>query len=156
MSDRVAPRAPRSALDTKVLDNSAQLGVNKRVFCNGFTGCGGRFRQRRRHKRPFCNTNGCYNSGKKRAYEIESETRDDATELGPQAADEGWTGEKLKKLFCNGYGGCQNMGKRARVGEPSGNQEEGLLPFPREEMKKRFYSAGYDEDMDDLANKMGR
>nr|UMA82992.1 venom-related protein CAP-superfamily [Conus ebraeus] len=48
--------------------------VSKRVFCNGFTGCGGRHRDRSRRqerygkrlipllvKRPFCNSFGCYN-----------------------------------------------------------------------------------------------
>nr|E3PQQ8.1 RecName: Full=ConoCAP; Contains: RecName: Full=ConoCAP-a; AltName: Full=CCAP-vil; Contains: RecName: Full=ConoCAP-b; Contains: RecName: Full=ConoCAP-c; Flags: Precursor [Conus villepinii]CBM40423.1 ConoCAP protein [Conus villepinii] len=60
------PSSSRSEYD----DND----VSKRVFCNGFTGCGGRHRDRSRRqerygkrlipvlaKRPFCNSFGCYN-----------------------------------------------------------------------------------------------
>uniref|UniRef100_A0A0B7A201 Uncharacterized protein n=1 Tax=Arion vulgaris TaxID=1028688 RepID=A0A0B7A201_9EUPU len=62
-------------------DHPEETKQTKRVFCNGFTGCGGRFRGRRRQqqpveeigkrrlpnfgKRPFCNSYGCFNSGKK-------------------------------------------------------------------------------------------
>lgn len=59
-------------------EEGAEVGaVRKRVFCNNFTGCGGKHRERSRRqnlerlgkrllplllvKRPFCNSFGCYN-----------------------------------------------------------------------------------------------
>ncbi|XP_067656833.1 uncharacterized protein [Haliotis asinina] len=108
------PQAWANLFDRLSSDSSEQgrpLGseaLTKRVFCNGFTGCGGRFRGRRRQhppvlgKRPFCNYFGCGNVGKR-------------SELPTKAV-----AQRLmrlpdvirKRLFCNGFDGCRG-GKRA-------------------------------------------
>lgn len=130
--------------DTKDNDdgeNSSNTGegeVSKRVFCNGFTGCGGRHRDRSRRqevsmlygkrlipvlvKRPFCNSFGCYN-GKRSSgastgfrYPAGSSPSIRARMLAETlAAAEGASEPAVtagKRLFCNGYGGCRG-GKRS-------------------------------------------
>ncbi|KAK6185070.1 hypothetical protein SNE40_007390 [Patella caerulea] len=93
-----------SYLFTKLTPETPQKQeVIKRVFCNGFTGCGGRHRGRRRQhtirilKRPFCNNWGCGN-GKRTLENIVIKPADDQT--------------VRKRLFCNNYGGCRSF-KRA-------------------------------------------
>lgn len=106
--------------------------VSKRVFCNGFTGCGGRHRDRSRRqekygkrlipvlvKRPFCNSFGCYN-GKRSAQAFpllnaaaaSYRARVLAHALAAARRHEGSAGRPGKRLFCNGYGGCRG-GKRS-------------------------------------------
>ena len=105
--------------------------VSKRVFCNGFTGCGGRHRDRRHHrqagkrlipvlvKRPFCNSFGCYNGKRSpKAFPLASvvaayRARMLAQTLAAGRREEGAAGGVPgKRLFCNGYGGCRG-GKRS-------------------------------------------
>lgn len=117
-----------------------QPPADKRVFCNGFTGCGGRFRAQRRHqgehdadKRVFCNSQGCRNGGRKRAAMAAAAASQDIindgrshgqrfnVELWKQALKRleelqlGKLHKLSKKLFCN-YGGCRNVGKRRHLG----------------------------------------
>nr|ADX20597.1 CCAP-1 [Aplysia californica] len=165
----------------------------KRVFCNGFTGCGGRFRGRRRQlnealgkrrlsqqrvgKRPFCNTLGCYNGGRKRHEEEEVESAKVEEQLKELVSTSsrlpvlsprgGWNlDEKVKRLFCNGYGGCQNGGKRwgkSGMGtKQTGASSRNLaLPLSDESLKKlstmkRFFAGGYDNDMEGLIDSLKR
>nr|AQS80493.1 CCAP-1 precursor [Charonia tritonis] len=107
--------------------------IVKRVFCNGFTGCGGRHRElsRRRRifgkrlipvlvKRPFCNNFGCFNSKRNplAAPSVEGfRARLLSQGFAPAAEGETPGGKqggvyKGKRLFCNGYGGCRG-GKRS-------------------------------------------
>ncbi|KAL8576910.1 hypothetical protein ACOMHN_067360 [Nucella lapillus] len=121
------------------LDESGE--VTKRVFCNGFTGCGGRHRDRSRRqerygkrlipllvKRPFCNSFGCYNGKRSSGLSLVNPadsyrarvlarmlaaTRSASARLHqPQGAEERGMGAPGKRLFCNGYGGCRS-GKRS-------------------------------------------
>ncbi|XP_059153028.1 uncharacterized protein LOC131938834 [Physella acuta] len=152
------------------LQDSGALREDKRVFCNGFSGCGGRFRGRRRQKnaaevrkrlqhpkvskRPFCNSYGCNNGGK-RISEIPSELGDDVTWRDGSDAE---LPTRFKKLFCNGYGGCQNMGKRILllpVNSPVRDSNPNpFLPPPVNDvsgqLEKRFWSGGYEDDMNQL------
>ncbi|XP_076461927.1 conoCAP-like [Babylonia areolata] len=128
-------------------DPSSQTGeqlddngdISKRVFCNGFTGCGGRHRDRSRRqgragkrlipvlvKRPFCNSFGCYNGKRSSSLSslVEPVDRYTARALArmlaaayaarEQRQREGVQrlGPLSKRLFCNGYGGCRG-GKRS-------------------------------------------
>ncbi|ESO90838.1 hypothetical protein LOTGIDRAFT_163724 [Lottia gigantea] len=106
--DSIPPARPPfpllSLLFSKLkMEGSEKQAVIKRVFCNGFTGCGGRHRGRRRQytarilKRPFCNNWGCGNG--KRALE-----KVPVQPFGKNLA--------RKRLFCNNYGGCRGGKKR--------------------------------------------
>ncbi|XP_041370462.1 conoCAP-like [Gigantopelta aegis] len=106
-------------LDRMQEDTKSGDVINKRVFCNGFTGCGGRFRARRRQqqhqqqhppilKRPFCNHYfGCGNVKRSglEAGAVDSVLVKPVNEPKLQTA-------LRKRLFCNGYNGCQGK-KRA-------------------------------------------
>lgn len=115
-------------------DEDESKAAVKRVFCNGFTGCGGRHRDRSRRqevfgkrlipllvKRPFCNSFGCYNGKRSGLETLETDrllgpVREGFLE-GAGLADDGEEVGSLemqgrKRLFCNGYGGCRGS-KRA-------------------------------------------
>lgn len=158
---------------TPTLDNNESSsgdqipGLEKRVFCNGFTGCGGRFRGRRRQqpvaeiwkrlqpvfrKRPFCNSYGCY----KRFGQVPpSSEASQAT-----ARVDRWPEDRTKKLFCNGYGGCQNLGKRLVILDDDVPKEVGQgqrtsSPLTKAllnklEGRKRLFSSSLDQDFDNL------
>ncbi|XP_071089991.1 uncharacterized protein [Haliotis cracherodii] len=109
------PRALATLFDRLSSESSNQVrtpgntdGLTKRVFCNGFTGCGGRFRGRRRQhppvlgKRPFCNYFGCGNAGKR----SEAPTKAVAQRVMRLPDD------IRKRLFCNSFDGCRGR-KRA-------------------------------------------
>ncbi|KAK7110076.1 conoCAP-like [Littorina saxatilis] len=125
-----------SSEDTEDDANMAAEEMPKRVFCNGFTGCGGRHRDRSRRqeiygkrlipvlvKRPFCNSFGCYNGKRSSiaAFPVTNggpaartfRARTMARALGI-AGDEEERAPRVpgKRLFCNGYGGCRG-GKRS-------------------------------------------
>lgn len=179
--DRLSHRPVTDDANARKLASLAATQQTKRVFCNGFTGCGGRFRGRRRlptptgfgqqhivSKRPFCNTYGCYNSGRKRSIEEPTENSLEISQTPDQKlitlADE-WPWTRIKKLFCNGYGGCQNMGKRLQLAPGSSESLTGehplSLPFSKDSLhldggKKRFFTSGYDDDMDSLIDSMRR
>nr|ADX20598.1 CCAP-2 [Aplysia californica] len=147
----------------------------KRVFCNGFTGCGGRFRGRRRQlnealgkrrlsqqrvgKRPFCNTLGCYNGGRKRHEEEEVESAKVEEQLKELVS----TSSRLPVLSPRG---CQNGGKRwgkSGMGtKQTGASSRNLaLPLSDESLKKlstmkRFFAGGYDNDMEGLIDSLKR
>nr|ARS01358.1 ccap 2 [Deroceras reticulatum] len=167
--------------DGQVYDPQDQLDTSrltKRVFCNGFTGCGGRFRGRRRQqppvaeigkrllpnyrKRPFCNSYGCYNSGKKRFNQVP--IKNGAAQMAPLTED--WFQDKIKRLFCNSYGGCQNMAKRVVVMDPDvarSVNEELRTPFPfsrltleKLENLNQAFSSDFDEEAAGVLSNMRR
>ncbi|KAL8558879.1 hypothetical protein ACOMHN_054310 [Nucella lapillus] len=108
--------------------------IKKRVFCNAFTGCGGRHRQinRRRRlygkrlipvlvKRPFCTSFGCFNTQSSSPAKFSrarllrglpgrqrvKERR--GRKVGGGDGGGGGAGVgKGKRLFCNGFWGCRN------------------------------------------------
>ncbi|KAH9496863.1 hypothetical protein Btru_010028, partial [Bulinus truncatus] len=147
------------------LDGSLADGmdVTKRVFCNGFTGCGSFRRGSRRRpkavvgkrlqdqaisKKPFCNSHGCFNSGK-RSGELPSE---DAQKF----SDDEFPALMTKKLFCNGYGGCQNMGKRLLLLEKLKDRSRQWDSDSADTLGKRYWTGGFDEDVDSLVDSMSR
>lgn len=160
-------------------DQTDQSRLAKRVFCNGFTGCGGRFRGRRRpqqpvaeigkrllpnfRKRPFCNSYGCYNSGRKRfspGPDIEEVSK--VTPLTDALLH-----ERMKKLFCNGYGGCQNLGKRlvlldAAVAKAVSDDHKPSFPVSTRSLlnklegMKRIFTSDFDDQVDNLISSMRR
>ena len=176
---------------------SLEPAAEKRVFCNGFTGCGGRFRAQRRHpgqhgtaKRVFCNSQGCRNGGRKRAMAAAAAGKFNNRE-GRKPVKEGMDMElwkqamqrleelqlgKLrgfsKRLFCNNYGGCHNVGKRRpsgpdrlrlrsgedkteAVGASSVLPKLGFLSDGQHRIEgKRFFSGGFDGDMDSLIDSL--
>lgn len=174
-------KPPSAALDKDfdTEDQTYKSRLTKRVFCNGFTGCGGRFRGRRRQqqpvaeigkrllpnfrKRPFCNSYGCYNSGKKRfssgaALNKESKFNSLADSL---------LQERIKKLFCNGYGGCQNLGKRlvvldTAVAKAVSDDVKPSFPVPARSLLsnlgglKRVFTPELYDDIDSFTNTMRR
>ena len=105
-------------------DTQSDDVINKRVFCNGFTGCGGRFRARRRQqqqqqqqlqqqqapilKRPFCNH--YYGCGNAKRSELGTGSVDSV--LVKPVIEPKLQAAIRKRLFCNGYNGCQGK-KRA-------------------------------------------
>ncbi|KAK7011915.1 CCAP protein, partial [Biomphalaria glabrata] len=136
----------------------------KRVFCNSFTGCGGKFRGRRRRlkktfgkrflserlaKRPFCNMHGCSNSGKRSG---EVSYGDDALIGQLKFSDDELSSLKLNRQLCNSLGGCQNVAPRVGLLE----RLKQLDSDQTDSLGKRFYSGGFDEDADALAENMGR
>ncbi|GFR98267.1 hypothetical protein ElyMa_001014300 [Elysia marginata] len=161
LSDLLAPNQVEALSDSGNEDSQLDISANggdgvysdiqppadKRVFCNVFTGCGGRFRaQQGQHgtdKRVFCNSQGCRNGGRKRGMLTAAAAQGDAKEnkggfdmkLWKQALKRleelhlGKLRGLSKRLFCN-YGGCHNVGKRrgptARHSQPS---------FPSEDAK---------------------
>uniref|UniRef100_A0A0B7A380 Uncharacterized protein n=1 Tax=Arion vulgaris TaxID=1028688 RepID=A0A0B7A380_9EUPU len=156
----------------------------KRIFCNGFTGCGIRIRGRRRiqepvsglekhmpaiSKRPFCNSYGCYNSGKKRSHSP-SENKNDTPDVAGSKVKtftNSWPWARIKKLFCNSYGGCQNLGKRLSqlnadiTKDASNGQHQLSLPVSKATFdltggKKRFFTSNFDEEIDSLLDNMRR
>nr|ARS01357.1 ccap 1 [Deroceras reticulatum] len=168
--------------DIQESDNGEQTDSSelpKKVFCNGFTGCGGPLRSRRRmkdpdtelrvlSKRPFCNSYGCYNSGRKRFGQTSSISKDDTLQVPRQKVTtfaDGWPWARMKKLFCNGYGGCQNMGKRLKQFNPDVENQvssDQRLPSPVSKVvhssggRKRFISSNFDEDFDSFIDSMRR
>nr|AQS80494.1 CCAP-2 precursor [Charonia tritonis] len=136
------PAPPAQPLLSRLADK-AEYGqdgeVTKRVFCNGFTGCGGRHRDRSRRqerygkrlipvlvKRPFCNSFGCYNGKRSSssfsivdpvaAYRARVFAQMMAAAESARRGEEGERPAGVvvpgKRLFCNGYGGCRG-GKRS-------------------------------------------
>lgn len=160
----------------KVSDDLLEVPeLTKRVFCNSFTGCGGRFRNRRVQqqpagelhkrlmslaKRPFCNTYGCYNSGRKRAIQASLETPEVLTGQKFVTSSDGLQWNRIKKLFCNGYGGCQNLGKRLSmltddVAKEINNGHSASVPFSKAALgslggSKRFFTSSFEDDVDSL------
>ncbi|XP_076439495.1 uncharacterized protein LOC143279361 isoform X2 [Babylonia areolata] len=125
-------------------DNNNDIDVvEKRVFCNRFTGCGGRHREmvRRRRllgkrlipllvKRRICTSFGCFKTSAPstgqatfrrrtrlfqpsktftKAVKEEEERREEEEVKEGGRSDV----EPVKRLFCNGYGGCQGGRKRS-------------------------------------------
>jgi hypothetical protein len=168
--------------DIQQPDNGEQTDSSelpKQVFCNGFFGCGGTLRDRKRmkdpdtelrilSKRPFCNSYGCYNSGRKRFGQPSSKSKDDTLQVPRQKVTsfaDGWPWARIKKLFCNGYGGCQNMGKRLKQFSPDvGNQVNSEQRLPSSVSKvvnssggrKRFISSNFDEEFDSFIDSLRR
>ncbi|BFZ01990.1 hypothetical protein BsWGS_05030 [Bradybaena similaris] len=174
-------KPPSAALDKDfdAEDQPDKSRLTKRVFCNGFTGCGGRFRGRRRQqqpvaeigkrllpnfrKRPFCNSYGCYNSGKKRF--SSGAGLNEAANVSPLA--DALLQERIKKLFCNGYGGCQNLGKRlvvldTAVAKTVSDEVKPSFPVPARSLLsklgglRRVFTPELDDDIDSFINSMRR
>ncbi|CAG5131683.1 unnamed protein product, partial [Candidula unifasciata] len=163
--------------DLESEDPTDKSRLTKRVFCNGFTGCGGRFRGRRRQqqpvaeigkrllpnfrKRPFCNSYGCYNSGKKRF--SPGPNMNEVSKMTPLT--DGMLHERIKKLFCNGYGGCQNLGKRvvlldAALAKAVSDQDKLSFPLTTRSLLsklegiKRMFTSDFDDQVDNLISRM--
>lgn len=158
--------------------------MNRVIWCNGFTGCAWNVKNRKRQpvrneenrqrpvrsKRPFCNSYGCFNSGRKRSIRTTAEGRHKPSEAEGQRVatfTDKWPWARIKKLFCNGYGGCQNMGKRLQArpdGSDStlgGSEHPTARPFSKESLhsvggNKRFFTGGYEEEMNNLIDEMER
>ncbi|GFO40895.1 hypothetical protein PoB_006740000 [Plakobranchus ocellatus] len=153
--------------------------ADKRVFCNGFTGCGGRFRAQRRRdllnkdNRVVCNSKGCFNGGTKRAMS-EAIAYDDNASDGRNVDMGLWRQalQRLKKMqlkvrrrpkrpFCNNYG-CQNMGRihtRAsgfRSASKKGLPRLDFLGNRLHNQEKRYLFGGYDEQVDAISDSLNR
>ena len=136
----------------------------KRVFCNSFTGCGGKFRGRRRRLKKNLRQ-----AISKRAISQEAVLQhawlfqqreevwgslvwgwrpDRAAEIFRRRA----SSLKLNRQLCNSLGGCQNVAPRVGLLE----RLKQLDSDQTDSLGKRFYSGGFDEDADALAENMGR
>ncbi|XP_025096117.1 conoCAP-like [Pomacea canaliculata] len=129
--DSTAPSSSSSSSDEEEEENTSEEILVKRVFCNAFTGCGGRHRDRNRRqerngkrfipvlvKRPFCNPHGCYNGKRAQASALEVPRVDPqmharllAEYLASAKRESVVSHVYGKRPFCNGYGGCRG-GKR--------------------------------------------
>ncbi|BFY97098.1 hypothetical protein BsWGS_00138 [Bradybaena similaris] len=180
----ILPQHP--AADNMDSNNSASVATSQQmkrvIWCNGFTGCARNVKDRKRHlvrkeenrqrpvrsKRPFCNSYGCFNSGRKRSLRTTTEERHKPAEAEDQrVATDMWPWARIKKLFCNGYGGCQNMGKRLQArpdssdSTPVGSEHPMDRPFSKESLhsaggNKRFFTGGYEDDVNALIDEMKR
>ena len=180
------PRAGADSDDTRSdgedvgdLPTDLQPPEGKRVFCNGFTGCGGRFRAQRRRqgqhdtdKRVFCNSQGCGNGRKRtmrssaghggRGGNVDMELWRQAMQR-LEELQRGSLRGLSKRLFCNNYGGCHNVGKRLHTAPADSQRPEVGTLLPRldflsdqrqHSQAKRFFASGFDGDMDSLIDNL--
>ena len=152
--DRSSRNSVMENSDSESLENDIVRPTPKRVFCNIFTGCGGKFRVgRRKHHRPsqhiarkrflfpdtdkyiigkriFCNPQGCFNGKKRSGSEMNI-----FDQLKPAASKRArnlsrinsFLVDTIKRPFCN-FGGCANAGKRTTSVQQS--KRSGLTSFP--------------------------